>query len=509
MKFIDTSKFWIGAQFPPRAWQAQALPKSLDAITPGNRPIIRAVTGSGKSVLIAEICHAMDPDDDEVIVITTPTQALVKQLHATISKRVGRNKVGMFYANKKQTKTRFIVTCIPSAKKLGVALAEQGSHVGLWVADECHRTESDNMLEAVEVLKPRLQIGFTATPFRSDTSEELSLWDEVVWDYGPKDAIKDGVVVPWELRFWENDEEPEIKNNLHAATAGDQRVTIDDVCIQMIKSSVDAQEGPGIVNAISIDDAEIFAAKLQDAGVRAQPIHSKLKARDQAHLIKYLKDGKLDCLVHISMLQEGVDFPWLMWLCLRRPVQSRVRFIQEAGRVLRSHPGKSKAIIYDPHDLFSAFKLDYEAVLNGDVEKIDDMSPLEIATMEVEEHIEELYQEMLIPIRLEKRPVSLNSISAYLRRLAVSFEMSGRIKRTTSTYWRKQPATEKQVALVWKMKRVIKHAPHNMPGAHRRALAAAVMQRKLLTKGEASDLLSVLVSLGKNNSWPDLANLMS
>jgi hypothetical protein len=69
------------------------------------------------------------------------------------------------------------------------------------------------------------------------------------------------------------------------------------------------------------------------------------------------------------MLQEGVDLPWLRWLCLRRPAASRVRFAQEVGRVLRAAPGKAEAVIFDPHDLFASHALSYEAVLSGMAEE--------------------------------------------------------------------------------------------------------------------------------------------
>ena len=38
-----------------------------------------------------------------------------------------------------------------------------------------------------------------------------------------------------------------------------------------------------------------------------------------------------------SLLAEGVDLPWLEWLCLRRGAGSRVRLAQEVGRVVRTY----------------------------------------------------------------------------------------------------------------------------------------------------------------------------
>jgi hypothetical protein len=67
------------------------------------------------------------------------------------------------------------------------------------------------------------------------------------------------------------------------------------------------------------------------------------------------------------MLAEGVDLPWLRWIALRRPVSSKVRVVQEFGRVLRAFPGKSEALVYDPHGVIT--QLDREAALGRALEE--------------------------------------------------------------------------------------------------------------------------------------------
>lgn len=491
MRFRPAEEHWTGVPFKPRAWQHEALPGVLEAIqTPDNRPIVRAVTGAGKSYFLSEVSRCCVPSKGERVVITTPTVKLVEQLHETLSLHLGRGKVGRFYTKAKDTRTPYIVCCIPSAKALAQKLHEEGFSVALWIADECHRTETTSMLEASEAMNPARAIGFTATPFRSEPGEALSLWDEVVCDYGPSQAIRDGVVVPWELRFWSGEDDD-----------------IDEVCATMILQAVGEGLGAGVVNAITIHDAEMFSDQLNSLGVRSAPIHSKLHDRDQSRLIKQLKGGLLDCLVHVSLLQEGVDFPWLRWLCLRRPVQSRVRFIQEVGRVLRSDKGKDRAIIYDPHDLFAMFRLDYNAVLSGDVSEEDDI-PVEASLKEVSVYIDELFSAPLQ--RLETRPRFMSSVSAYLRRLVVAFDAAGRVKRSTSKPWRQDGPTRKQLNAIWKLKFVLKtNHCDQIPDPHRIALAVAVERREELSKGEANDLMSVLKSLQSDPSWPSLCDVMA
>jgi|TARA_B100000282_G_scaffold78215_1_gene54154 superfamily II DNA or RNA helicase len=321
----------------PRKWQAEALPIIVEQLRQGKRPVVSAIMGSGKSVLIAELCNLalqkLKPNAH--IVVCAPRQSLVRQLSQTISWICGEENVGQFYAYRKDKDKPIVVCCNASA--VGFADQKLRPRIGMLVGDEVHSTESEMFKMAFERLRPACAVGFTATPFRSNEKESLSLWDSCVYRYTAGDALKDQVIVPWELVHWDG--------------VGDSNVN------ECVLRWMPLMEGPGIINAIDIKDAEDFAATLQCEGYKVKAIHSKIPRHRRESLIRRLKDGDLDALIHVSLLSEGVDMPWLRWIVLRRPVGAKVRFIQEVGRVLRCHPGKEFATIFDPHDLFTKFGL--------------------------------------------------------------------------------------------------------------------------------------------------------
>lgn len=496
MRFQPEQKWWAGAKFPPRQWQAAALPKAVEAVRAQGEgeapaPVIRAVMGAGKSHLIAELIKQCAPERHERIVVTAPTQKLVRQLSATIVQRVGGYSVGQFYAKRKDVNRPVIVACMDSAGKLAQALGRLDKEVALLISDECHRTEAEGFLEAVESLAPVRRLGFTATPWRSESNSGLSLWDALIHDYGPAEAIRDGVVVPWKL-----------------VTGWPEDIPIDEVCLEMITSAVEDDLGPGVVNAISVEDAEGFADILRAAGVRAQAIHYQLGDEEQDRLLRHLEIGRLDCLVHVALLQEGVDMPWLRWGCLRRNVQSTVRFPQEVGRFLRAHPGKDHAVIFDPRDLFETMDLDLEAVLSGDIEP-EDKPPITLALEEVEDAIEA--EEAGETRVVSGNAAVVDAMGRYIRQLVVSFDLAGIIdRRKGSRSWRKHTITPKQVKAIWKMKWVLNSAfIPGIPWKHRRALAWCVEYRSFLNKGQASDLLDLMYGLKHVKRWPELADRMA
>lgn len=468
-----------------RRWQEEALPLALASLEARRNGVVVATTGAGKSIFLAALLMRWrtmhPPQPNETVIVTTPSVKLVEQLAATLSEHLGRVTVGMFYTKAKQYKREIVVCCNASVRLLSRKLADEGRTVSVWVADEAHKTESDTMRgaegeadeEGFVAIAADRRLGLTATPFRSDEAERLSLFDQVVYRYPPADALRDGVIVPWRPVGWGEDR-PEAR--------------ADDACRILIDELGDREtRGPGVVNAYTIADAEAYAATLTASGIVAEPIHSELSAADQAAAIRRLREGEIDCLVHVSMLVEGVDFPWLRWLCLRRVVGARVRFIQEIGRVLRASPGKTEAVILDPHNLLGTFHLSYEEMLGWQEE--DEADPLEEEREREREDCEPKPGKPP-PVLMTAR---VTALSRYVRQLHLALVAEGKVSPPNARpgKWRMDEATDRQRYAVAKRAGLVKRidAEH---GDFIRQIAKA---SDAITKGIASDLMELFNGL--------------
>lgn len=447
-----------------RAWQSEALDTLKRDWKPGTGPVIRAVMGAGKSILMAAICREMKRE----VLVSAPSIKLVDQLAATIAEVTGED-VAKYYTHEKRT-ARITVACYDS---LG-ALASTGYRPTIWIADECHRTEVDDIKAAVELLAPTMRLGFTATPYLSG-DKSLSLWDTLVYSYGVQQAIRDAVVVPPKVIHYSGEAE-----------------TLDAACLDMVRVAF----GPGVVSAINIADAEAFAKYSTEHGFFARAIHSRQSKDEQAELLEMLRVGDLHHLVHVNLLTEGVDLPWLRWLCLRRPGASRIRFAQEVGRVLRAHPGKTHGIVYDPHDLFGRLSLSYEACLG----EVDGPSADELAAWDIDFAIQQMKAAALPAETLAGVPVPLiEPIASYIRTLRVAFQGAGVVDITIPAgAWRSEPANDKQMDML----RHLRVDWSTVPGGHVRALQSAISAAHVLSKGDVSDLISCLKGL--KAGWPEV-----
>lgn len=468
-----------------RAWQAEAYPLLVRAWQQGEPGLVRAATGSGKSILLGLLAARGIKlrSRHERIVISVPTQALVHQLQQTFHLLQARASV--FYAEEKDLYHPIVIVCNHSLEALYHAMARRRLQASVWIADECHRTESPMMRAWAESWPHAWRLGFTATPHRATDKERLRLYNTLIYEYTAEQALADGVIVPPCILPYRGHQQ-----------------NLDDACIEAILGEPQLRGLPGLVSAWHINDATQFAQKLSKAGCRAAPIHGKQPRRLRKRLLEALRQGSLACLVHVNLLTEGADLPWLRWLCMRRAAKdaqtSRNRFIQEVGRVLRTWRGKSEALILDPHDLFNRLQLTYAAVLGHDVEDETEDEQEESTSPPAREFhggsgvvsLEDFSQREL-PQALRERQE--------LRGLAMKLRMDGMIAPRDGSLRRDGAPTKTQMAALGKALQGAKHAEREVSLAFRGMLArfAGEGVRAELTAGDLEDLLGVLGALGK------------
>ena len=459
---------WEGAPWHPRKWQAEALPIIIDGLKARKRGVVCAVMGAGKSILQSELCYlAMHKAGERAIIVTAPKQKLVRQLAATLSARCGEDNVGTFYAESKQHDRRIVVTCNASAEKLARVLEEAGRSVALMICDEAHGTEGEKLKTSIDRIKPVSLVGFTATPFRSAESERLELFDDVFYRYTIVDATRDGVLVPMKHRGWDQHSTP----------------PIDEACLSMVSRF---GVGPGIVSASSIADAEDFAEQLSRAGIDAEAIHSRQKVAEREDKLERLRVGELDALVHCSLLSEGVDLPWLRWICLRRRVEARVRFLQELGRVLRIDPDppeelgpKLEGVVMDPHMLLARHGLTSTEAIGKAMDEEAEEDEEEAVTRKQRE----------AAAAREVRAVAWIMLTDHLGEMWRAMDEAGMIRHGKWTIKNgTDPISERQIEACARLS----FATGAIPPAYRPAVRQLLELRKGLTVQQASDLLDIL-----------------
>lgn len=230
--------------------------------------------------------------------------------------------------------------------------------------DECHLIPFAASGMYHEFLRgfPNANIaGFSGTPFRlqggSLVGSEDSFFDQIVYDYGLKDGIEDGYLVP----VFSAQADDQIDASLLRKVGGEYTSKSQDMQMdalmdshisQMVMNGADRRAW--LIFEASQKMAIAMAARLNAWGVPADVIIDKTKNRKQ--ILDNFSDGRLRALVNVEALTTGYDSQRIDLVCMRRKTASLGLYTQMVGRGLRTIGGniessiaygKSDCVVFD------------------------------------------------------------------------------------------------------------------------------------------------------------------
>jgi superfamily II DNA or RNA helicase len=197
----------------------------------------------------------------------------------------------------------------------------------------------------------RYRLGLTATPEREDGLTPL-----LEWYFGPplavvthEDLVAAGVLTLPEVRTVETGFTFPYEN-LDDYPWMLQRLVTDERRNALIVETVAAEAQAGhtcLVLSGRIDHCEELRDRLLEAGVTAEVLTSVVGKARRAELLDAARSGRVQALVATSLADEGLDLPRLSRVFLTYPGRARGRTLQRLGRLMRPHPDKTDAVLFD------------------------------------------------------------------------------------------------------------------------------------------------------------------
>ena len=96
-----------------------------------------------------------------------------------------------------------------------------------------------------------------------------------------------------------------------------------------------------------VEHCEVLADAVRARGVTAAALTGKVGREQRKALLDDAREGRLQVLMATSLADEGLDLPRLSRVFLAFPGRSRGRTIQRLGRLMRPHPSKQSAVLFD------------------------------------------------------------------------------------------------------------------------------------------------------------------
>lgn len=358
--------------------------------------ILEHATGSGKTftALTALKDHL---GDDGVAIVLVPDRLLHKQWAEEIKEEIPEAtilKVGDGHNRWRKNRRlfhftqqgeglgqRIVLVTMPTARLPDfLSGINDGEHL-MVVADEVHEIGSKENSKALTIQAGK-KLGLSATPVRySDpvgTQKIIDYFGPIVQPpFTLIDAIKSGRLVeyeylPQEIRFTqeESDAWEKATKDISKEFARSQRdengslissARLQNMLIQRARIAKKAEaKVPYAIKTVvdnytegeswliyCEDQFQLGAVKsaLEQKSLSPCEYHTNMEGDAAAALDWFKKFGGI--MVSIRCLDQGVDIPKISHAIILASSQNPRQFIQRRGRVLRTCPGKHKAVIYD------------------------------------------------------------------------------------------------------------------------------------------------------------------
>jgi len=326
-----------------------------------SRVLAVAPTGAGKTILFCWIAASAVQRGGRVLVVVHRRE-LVGQTVAKM-RDAGLARVGVVQSGERgdpdaPVQVASVQTLLARVARAGRSMfGDSGLPAAtLLVLDEAHHYVADKWAAIAAHYKDAKILGVTATPERGDGAPLGDLFEELLPLASVRELTDAGYLVPCDVIA------PPAKRRSNCEDPVDAYVRL-------------APGRKAVVFASSVKDAYELASRYAMAGFPAACIEGDMAADERDSALARFAAGELVVLVNVFVLTEGWDCPSAEVCILARGCSHVGTYLQMVGRVLRCHPGKTRALLIDlrgavhKHDLPSAdrtYSLEGRAISAGE-----------------------------------------------------------------------------------------------------------------------------------------------
>lgn len=305
----------------------------------------------------------------------------------------------------------------------------------MWIGDECHHHGSVNLNNSLPGFAD-LRIGLSATPkhyINEDLNQRLTnYYGEIVANYELEDALKDGVLCPYEYHVLPVELTPEEQEDYYELSQeiGKQfqyaELEFNTLLQQLLSKRArligNAKNKINVLNEIiskkQPEDFSLFycgdgsfenesneeltnqineiSKLLHENKWNTSKFTSYESKYERKTILENFKLQVINAMIAIRCLDEGIDVPACRTAYLLASSRNPRQFIQRRGRILRKHKSKSKSVIYDffVHIPKTKYISDYDIrLIRNEIERVAEFTKLSLNPTQSYESLKEILKE--------------------------------------------------------------------------------------------------------------------
>lgn len=365
----------------------------------------KMATGTGKTWTAIFSIKKLFENANPIVIITAPYKHLVEQWAKDVDSTFPDTEIIKIFSDNKNWRSEvlFLIkskSLEPRKKMIFITtnssfrlndfqiILKKINYEKLLIADEAHRFHNSILLLSKNDILFDYKLGLSATPEYYNNEEKTyeleSFFGGIVFEYNLESAIENGYLVPYNYNpIFMNltDEEQSKYRYYQMKIAGcfkngqlicDQKTLMRNISLKRSVLSKSMEKDNNIMNIIeklpekrnfivyvgdgrSIDDnyessiryIDTITMRMNKSSYKVHKFTAEEDTKTRLQLIDDFNENRVDSLVAIRCLDEGVNIPSIKSALILSSSEDPREFIQRRGRILRLFEGKSIANIYD------------------------------------------------------------------------------------------------------------------------------------------------------------------
>lgn len=312
-----------------RDYQKECL-EIIDKLEPGSY-LIQMATGCGKTATFTNIKRK-----GRVLVLAHREELVTQPI------KYYNCPVGIEMANHKSNGEPVVIASVQSIiHRLEKFKPDEFDMI---ITDEAHHAAAKSYKKVYEYFKPRLHLGFTATPNRGDNVRLDDVFEDIIFERDLKWAIKNKYLTDIEcLRVNIGYDISKVARRMGDFAPGElEEVMNTEVLNKAIAEAYKKYAiGQTLIFATSVKHAEDIAKQIPGA------VAVTADTKNREELIRKFTNREIPVLVNCMIFTEGTDMPLVETVMIARPTSNNALYTQMVGRGLRLYPGKKKLTLID------------------------------------------------------------------------------------------------------------------------------------------------------------------
>lgn len=356
-------------ELKPRPYQQDILSKLTLARTTRNhfRNLVVAATGTGKTLIAAfdykNQCSPKEPRPKLLFLVHR--KEILHQAYETFQHVLQDSNFGeLLVDGASPSKHDYLFCSISSFHSRKLSRQYPANYWDIIILDEAHHGEAASYRAIFTDLKPKILLGLTATPERTDGVSIVKDFDQPLageirlpealeqkllcpFHYYAVSDLVDFSSVKWSRGRYDDKELENILTNNDVRVSLIIKKIIEYLPSPLQEEAFDSDYVKGLGFCVSKKHAHYMAEKFKSAGIKSANLDSDTTQEKREQVRQQLKNGKINFIFVVDLYNEGVDIPEVNTILFLRPTESHVIYLQQFGRGLRNTDDEKHLTVLD------------------------------------------------------------------------------------------------------------------------------------------------------------------